>query len=283
VLVDTHAHLSDAKFDADRDEALARAAAAGVAGVVEIADNEGEWPKARALAERHPGVFWTAGLHPHYADKMDKDLPWRLRDAVKHPRCVAVGEIGLDYYRNPVPPYDQQRVFFDLLQAAADADKPVVIHCREADASSRKAQEDMLSLLKSFFTNAPGAGVPDRGVLHCFQGHADVALAAVGLGFFIGVDGPLGYPNAGSLRDLAKAVPLDRLVLETDSPYLPPQAQRGKRNEPSYITAVAEELARVKGVTAQEVARQTTLNAEKLYRVRFLSTEAARSRDQKHN
>jgi TatD DNase family protein len=271
MLVDTHAHLSDAKFDADRDDVLSRAREAGVRAVVEIADHEGEWPKARALAEKYPGrVFWTAGLHPHYADKADKDLPWRLRDVVKHPQCVGLGEIGLDYYRNPVSVYDQQRVFFDLLQAAADVDKPVVVHCREADAASRAAQDDMLSLLKSFFTSPPGVPVPDRGVLHCFQGRADVALACARMGFFIGVDGPLSYPNAGALRELFRELPLDRVVLETDSPYLPPQPRRGQRNEPSYLNAVCEELAKLKGISAQEVEEQTTKNAEKLYRVTFL-------------
>ncbi len=276
MLVDTHCHLADAKFDQDRPQALERAWAAGLAAVVEIADQESEWARARELAEQNPGrVFWTAGCHPHHADKADKDLPWRIREILKHPQAVALGEIGLDYYRNPVSPYDQQRVFFDLLQAAADLNKPVVIHCRESDPSSRAAQEDTLSLLKSFFTRPPGTSAPaSPGVLHCFQGHLDFAHACLEMGFFIGVDGPVGYPNASGLREVLKEVPLDRLVLETDSPYLPPQKWRGQRNEPSYIGAVAEELAKLKGVSREEVERRTTENAEKLYRISLPSKAA---------
>jgi TatD DNase family protein len=269
MLVDTHAHLSDAQFDADRDEVLRRAFDGGVGAVVEIADNEDEWPKARALAERYPDrVFWTGGVHPHYADSTRPDYQWRLREALKHPQAVALGEIGLDYYKSRVDRYQQQRVLFDLLQAAADIDKPVVIHCRESDASSRAAQEDLLALFKSFYTMSPGAPVPVRGVLHCFQGHPDIARACIEMGFYVGVDAPITYPNAGSLRDLMRELPLDRIVLETDSPYLPPREKRGRRNEPSYIGSVCEELARIKAVSPEEAARQTTANAEALYRIR---------------
>jgi TatD DNase family protein len=127
----------------------------------------------------------------------------------------------------------------------------------------------MWSLLKSFYTVSPGRPVPDRGVLHCFQGYADFALKSIELGFFIGVDAPITYPNAAALRDMLKEIPLERMVLETDSPYLPPQENRGKRNEPSVIPRVASALAELKGVEPAEVARITTANAEKLYRVRF--------------
>jgi TatD DNase family protein len=267
VLVDTHAHLSDPQFDPDREEALLRAFEQGVGGLVEIADNESEWPKARALAERHPGrLFWSAGLHPHYADKWDDGLPARLRDACRHPQLVAVGEIGLDYFRNPLPPELQRKTFAAALRVAVEADKPVVLHCREKDPASASAQEDMLAILKDAF---PGTSSVPRGVAHCFQGRLDFAKAFMALGFFIGVDGPLTYPNASPLRALFRELPLDRIVLETDSPYLPPQDRRGGRNEPSFIEAVARALAALKGVAVEDVRERTSANAEKLYRVAF--------------
>ncbi|HRY29206.1 MAG TPA: TatD family hydrolase [Elusimicrobiota bacterium] len=276
MLIDTHAHLNDKQFDADRDEVLKRAFDAGVGAVVEIADQESEWSRARGLAERHPGrVWWTAGLHPHHAGKVEKDMAWRLRDAVKHPQCVAVGEIGLDYYRNPVPPYDQQKVFFECAQAAAESKKPLVIHCRESDAASCAAQDDMLSVLKSFFTGAPGTANPPPGVLHCFQGNLDFARACLEMGFYIGVDGPLTYPNAAALREIIGEIPMDRLVLETDCPYLAPQSRRGRRNEPSYIRETAAALAKVKDVSVEQVEQQTARNAEQLYRLGFSSASSS--------
>jgi TatD DNase family protein len=269
MLIDTHTHLSDPKFDADREDALQRAFEAGVRALVEIADNEAEWPKARALAEKHPGrVFWTAGLHPHYADQMDDGLPRRLEEALKHPQLVAVGEIGLDYFRNPLPPELQRRSFQRMVEAAVQADKPLVLHCRESDASSFAAQEDMLGILQRFFPPLPSPPF-FRGVLHCFQGRWEFAAACLNLGFIVGVDGPLTYPNARGLRDVIVQIPLPCLVLETDSPYLPPQDRRGKRNEPAYLSAIASALAELKGVSLDHLEQQTTANAEKLYRIRF--------------
>ncbi|MBI4395923.1 MAG: TatD family hydrolase [Elusimicrobia bacterium] len=262
MLVDTHVHLTDPQFDADREEALQRALDADVRTVVEIAYHEPLWEKARTLAEGHPGrVFWAAGLHPHHADEFDEEFPRRLAAVLRHPQIVAVGEIGLDYFRSRHPPELQQRVFQALLAAARDAAKPVVLHCREKDPSSRAAQTDMIGILKARFPSPDGLS----GVAHCFQGSLDSARALMDLGFFIGVDGPLTYPNASALRAVIKEVPLDRLVLETDCPYLPPQGHRGGRNEPSHIKSVASALAELKNLSPDEVETQTTRNAENLF------------------
>jgi TatD DNase family protein len=269
MLVDTHAHLSDKQFDEDRWETLDRAFGGRVAGLVEIADQESQWPAARTLAEQNAGrVFWCPGLHPYYADQTDPELEDRFQAALKHPQSVALGEIGLDYHGDPLPPAVQRAALTRLLSLAVDIGKPVVIHCREADRAARQAQAEMLEIFSRFFPAAPAA---DRasGVLHCFQGHLDFARACVDRGFMVGVDGPITYPNAAALKAVVQELPLDRLVLETDSPYLPPQPWRGKRNEPSYLETIAAEMARVKGVPLAEVERQTTLNAERLYQVSF--------------
>lgn len=271
MIVDTHAHVADAQFDADRNEAVARAKAAGLGAVIEIADNEAEWARARALAEAFPSyIWWTAGFHPHHADKADPGLRERLRGALRHPLAVAVGEIGLDYFRNPVPREVQLKVFEDLFLLAREVDKPVVIHCREADKTSRRAQDDMMTVFQKYLAPPPASeSVPPVGVMHCFQGTLDFARAALALGFLCGVDGPLTYPKADDLRTTFKELPLDAVVLETDSPYLPPQARRGERNEPAYLPSVADELARLKSVPLEDVHRHTTCNAERLYRVAF--------------
>jgi TatD DNase family protein len=287
-LVDTHCHLCDPKFDEDRGAALERAWAAGLAGVVEIADGESRWEAARRLAESDPRVWWSAGFHPYEAGKFDPGLPARLKEALAHPRAVAAGEIGLDYYKHCDVPRDVQRkVFSALAAAAAEAGKPLVLHCREADYTSTDAQEDMLRILGDLFQPrhpgesrdpeaqalGPGFRRGDgqiRGVAHCFQGTVEHARRFIALGFLIGIDAPVTYAS-GPVRPLAEALPLDALVLETDSPYLPPKDRRGRRNEPSFLTAVAQETARIKGLSFEEVARTTARNAGRLYGINFLS------------
>ena len=263
MLIDTHCHLCDPAFDGDREAVLERAWAAGLSAVVEIADSEDGWAKARALSEHPSGrVWWSAGLHPYHADRFDPDFSRRLAEALRHPRAVAVGEIGLDYYKHcDVSRPLQREVFEKLARAGAEAGKPLVLHCRESGSDSTDAQRDMLAVLKGAFPG-PGAG---RGVMHCFQGTAEFARAFVELGFLIGVDGPVTYPKAEGLRDALRELPADVLLLETDSPYLPPQSHRGGRNEPSFLPAVADALARVKGSTAAEIAAATARNARRLF------------------
>lgn len=242
--------------------------------LVEIADAPEGWEKARTLSESDGRVWWSPGLHPYVADRFTPDTPRKIKEALRHPRAVSLGEIGLDYYKHcSIPRPHQIEVFEALARAGAEAGKPLVLHCREADAASTEAQEDMLKVLEKIFgARHPGEGRdqgvdPINGVAHCFQGTIDNARRFIALGFMVGVDAPLTYPKAQPLRDLAAALPLESIVLETDSPYLPPQELRGKRNEPSFLPAVAESLAKAKGISVEEAARSTTRNAERLYRM----------------
>ena len=255
---DTHAHLSDAKFDADRDDAIRRAAEAGVDAIVEIADGPDEWPKARSLADRFPDrIDWAAGLHPYYADQGSDALFAQLETLAAHPRFRAVGEIGLDYAKCPIPRDVQIRAFRQALDLALRIDKPVIIHCRDAYA-------DLLPVLEATFGPRPGGAAP--GVVHCFSGTAADAERALRLGFYLGVDAPITYPSAGSLRDALSAVPADRLVLETDAPYLPPQSRRGKRNEPAFLPETGARLAELLSMPLDELRERTTRNARTLFR-----------------
>lgn len=263
-LIDTHAHLADAAFDADRDDVVRRAREAGVGVLIEIAEEEAQWAKARDLAARYPGrIYWSVGCHPYYAGQADSGLVDRLGEAARDPACVAVGEIGLDYHRPEPAPGVQRRVFAELARAARRAGKPLIIHCRDAVGEER-AQRDTLDVLDA---EGVSSSTEPAGVAHCFQGTPENARRFVERGFLIGVDAPLTYPKAAALRDMVASVPLESLVLETDCPYLPPQSHRGKRNEPAHVPAVAAALAALRGVPVEEVAAVTTRNARRLYRL----------------
>lgn len=260
MLIDTHAHLGDARFDQDRDEILSRAAAAGVGLIVEIADSPDEWDRSIALARARPKRIRCAlGLHPYYADKWDLRLAEELKKKAKLPEIVACGEIGLDYAKCEIPRDVQRRSFLSMLDAAAAAELPVVIHCREAYG-------DLMPLLKDYYAGKRTVGGP-KGVLHCFSGSEKEALQAVEMGFFLGVDGPATYPKNDSLRGALKSAGLENLVLETDSPWLPPQSIRGKRNEPASIAEIARGLAVLFSKETEEVAALTTASARDLYRL----------------
>lgn len=268
MLFDTHAHLADAQFDVDRSAALGRAWEVGLSWMVEIGEEEAQWPKAQALAEAHWGkIYWTAGLHPYYAQTVDDALVERLCAAAQHPSCVGVGEIGLDYHRPDSSSGVQKAALEKLLTAAQTLKKPVVLHCREVDKVSQAAQMDLLSLLEKFYGGPRDRQAPCPGVAHCFQGDASVAWKLIEWGFMIGVDAPITYPNASSLRALITHIPLEHLVLETDSPYLPPQPHRGQRNEPAYLPQVCRALAELKHISVEKIAAATTANARKLYRL----------------
>ena len=258
--VDTHAHLGDPQFDADRDAVFARAAASGIVRIVEIADHPDEWARAIAIARARPAnVRCTLGLHPYYADLYDDAFLLKLRSALDAaPEAVAIGEIGLDYAKAEVPHDVQRRAFAAVASAGRDWGVPLVVHCRDAYG-------DLIPMLKDLFPGKPSSG-RFWGVIHCFTGTPEDAEACASLGFALGADGPVPYTKNDSLREGFRRAGLDSAVLETDSPYLPPQSSRGKRNEPASIVEIATRLAEVWSVPLDEVGRRTSANAAALYR-----------------
>jgi len=259
-LVDTHAHLGDPQFDADRDEVLSRAAAAGVARIVEIADEPEQWGRAVALARAHPDRMRCAlGLHPYYADRFDAGFVARLKAALAAaPEAVAIGEVGLDYAKAQITPEAQRLAFAAMLDAGRDWEMPLVIHCRDAYA-------DLIAMLEDRF-HAPPKGRRFWGVVHCFSGTPEEAEACAALGFALGADGPVTYKKNDPLREAFRRAGPAFTVLETDCPYLPPQSSRGKRNEPRSVAEIAAKLTEVWSISVEEVARVTSRNASDLYR-----------------
>lgn len=252
VLVDTHCHLDFPEFDPDREAVLARAAAAGVRRVVIPGVDLPACRRAIALAERHPEVYAAVGLHPNSAAEATPAALDEIRTLAKHPKVVGIGEIGIDLYWRKLSRTEQEAVLHAQLDLAEAAGKPVIIHDRDAHA-------EVMAVLVA---RRPTAGV----VLHAFSGDAAMAEAALGLGFYLGVDGPLTYKKNDALRALFAAAPLEQILIETDAPYLTPQAHRGKRNEPAYVRYVAEKLAEIRGVQLDQVAAVTTSNAARLFR-----------------
>ena len=253
-LFDTHAHLHFPGFDEDREAVLTRARAAGVRRMVTIGTDAETCRAALALAEREPDVWATAGVHPHDAAESDETALAEVERLAAAPRVVAVGEIGLDFFRNLSPPATQERVLRRFVALARRLGKPVIVHCREAHAQ-------MLALLAEERVADVG------GVMHCFSGDVDIARRCLDLGLLISLAGPVTYPNARSLPDVARFVPGDRLVVETDCPFLPPQGYRGKRNEPAYLVITAGRVAELRAEPLEVLAARTTENARRLFRV----------------
>ncbi len=257
---DTHAHLGDAQFAADREAVLERALQGGVANVIEIADAPAEWDAAVALSRARPSqVRCSLGLHPYYADQFSEELLAALEKKIALPEVAAIGEVGLDYMKTQLPKEVQLKGLCRLLGACRDWDKPAVVHCRGA-------YTDLRAVLSQVYG---GRRKKARfwGVVHCFSGTAEDALFCRDLGFALGVDGPVTYPKNDGLRQALGQAGLDSLVLETDSPYLPPQSSRGKRNEPSSIPEIGQALAKALGLPAGELAAATTANARELFRL----------------
>jgi TatD DNase family protein len=251
ILVDTHAHLDSRSFSGDLGEVISRASAADVGSIVTVGTDLVSSRAAVALAEKHAEIFATVGIHPHEAAHADHNALAELERFCMHPKVVAVGEIGLDFYRNLSPPDRQRQVFLEQLELAKEVDKPVVIHDRDA-------HEPVLAILKE-------RGARWRGVLHCFSGDYSMAMEAIGMGFYISIAGPVTFQNAQRLQILARELPLDRLLVETDCPYLAPHPHRGQRNEPAYVRLTAAKIAEVKGLSLASVAEATTANARQLF------------------
>ncbi len=253
MLVDTHAHLMDAAFRDDLAAVLERAHAAGVTTIVCVGYDLASSQAAVALAHEHPGLYATVGVHPNYLAAAPPDWLEQVRALARAPRVVALGETGLDYYRTYTPQAMQRAGFAAQLALAAELGLPVVVHCRDAEA-------DVLTAI----TAAPPVAGP-RGVLHCFSGSVATMQAAVAAGYYISFAGTLTFKNAAPLRAVARVVPGDRLLVETDAPYLSPVPYRGRRNEPAYVRWTATCLAEVRGESLAVCAARTTANAGRLF------------------
>jgi len=251
-LVDTHVHLDDTRYDPDREAVIVRAQAAGVERLVTIATTleDSRWVAGFIAAQ--PRVFGTVGHHPEMAAQYERAKLGDYKALAKAKGIVAIGEVGLDFHRPEFRLDQQEPLFRDMIGLARDLGLPLVIHNRQAD-------RDTIRVLADAWDPALG------GVFHCFAGDQYCAKAALDLNFDIAVAGTITFKNAQGLRDIIQSVPLGRLVLETDGPWLAPQAQRGQRNEPAFMVSVARQLAEIKGVTLQQVAEQTTANAERLF------------------
>jgi TatD DNase family protein len=254
-LVDSHAHLDVSDFDADRDAMLARAQSAGVAAILAIG-NGPEIEKlgsAVAYAEQHDWIYAAAGIHPHEARHATEAHFEELDRLVRHPRVIAWGEIGLDYHYDHSPRDVQVRVFRHQLEQARSAQIPIVIHCREA-------WTDCLKILEEDWRSSEFGGI-----FHCFTGTMEEARQGLDMGFLISFAGNVTYPKSQNLRDVAREIPLERLLVETDSPFLAPSPYRGKRNEPAYVAEVARSIANVRNLAAEEVARSAAENFRRFF------------------
>jgi TatD DNase family protein len=256
MFVDSHTHLDGKQFDSDRELVVARAREAGVHTIVAIGNGDGP-PVLDAgirLAEPYDFVYATIGIHPHEARLADEPAYQELKRLAAHPKVIAWGEIGLDYYYDHSPRDAQKEVFIRQMELAATAKLPIVIHCRPSDGSNN-AWEDCLELIGAHW--APkGIG----GLLHCFTGNWPQAKRALDMGFLISFAGNVTFPKARQIRDAALEVPLDRMLIETDSPYLAPVPHRGKRNEPMFVKETARGLGELRGLSMEEVGERTARN-----------------------
>jgi TatD DNase family protein len=253
MLIDSHCHLDFPDFVEERDAVVARARPAGVQRMITISTKIDQFPSISALAEAYPDVFCTVGDHPEYADEGAEATLDRLVELAQHPKCVGIGETGLDYHHDRTPRDKADRVFRTHIAAARQTGLPVVIHARDADA-------DVAAILK----DEMGKG-PFKGLLHCFTSSLMLAETALSLGLYISFSGVLTFKKSDELREIACAVPLDRLLVETDAPFLAPVPHRGRRNEPAFVAATAEVLAGLKGLTADRLAAETSANALRLF------------------
>jgi len=256
MLIDSHAHIQGKEYAGEVAAVIARARAAGVETIIAVggAGDMSSNSDAVALAARFENVYATVGMHPHDAKDVGNDELRALRELTSQPKVIAVGETGLDFYYNHSPHDVQRRVFAQFIQMARATDLPIVVH--ERDAATQATE--MLRV-------EGGGSLP--GVIHCFTGNYDAAFAYLDLGFYLSFTGIITFKNAEPLRDVVRKVPLERILVETDSPYLTPVPHRGKRNEPAYVRFVAETIAKVKGVEPAEIARQTTANVKTLFRI----------------
>lgn len=252
MFADTHCHLDFSEFNPDREEVIARAREQQIDFMVNIGSSLEGSRVSLELTQKHDFIYASVGLHPHEADKYDQSVQAELLDLAGQDKVVAIGEIGLDYYRNYSSVENQKKLFLSLLELAKRRNLPVIIH-------TRHAQQDTLSILKEH--------MPKAAVVHCFSGDEDFLSQCLNLGLFVSFTCNITYKKADNLRRLVDKVPLERLFLETDCPFLPPEGFRGRRNEPLYVKLLAQEIARIKKVDINDVARITTENAKNFFKI----------------
>ncbi|MBU0701806.1 TatD family hydrolase [bacterium] len=250
-LIDTHAHLDDSSFDLDREQIIQDAQASGLCSIINVGTNLASSKGSVELAEAHDIIWAAVGLHPHDASTLNEDIWKEFVDLARHKKVAAIGEIGLDYYRMLSPKNIQQTVFRQFIGLAKEMSLPIVVH-------SREAHEDTLQILRE--------EQPEKGVLHAFSGDMGVLRAGLDLGFYISITGTVTF-NKSTTAPLINFIPRDRLLLETDCPYLTPHPYRGKRNQPAYVRFVAEKVAEILSLNAEEVIEMTTTNAGQLFQL----------------
>ncbi len=253
MLIDSHCHLDSDQFDQDREAVIERALAAGVTQMVAIGTGNGP-PDLEAgirLADKYEAFYATIGVHPHDASKASTEIFERLSQLAQHPKVVAIGEIGLDYHYDFSPRETQHAVFIQQMRLAAHAKKPIVIHTREA-------WDDTIALIREHWDAENG------GIMHCFSGGPNEAQQALDLGFYLSFGGIVTFPKALEIQESARIAPADRILVETDAPYLAPVPKRGKRNEPAYMVETVRKLAQLRGVSEQEIAETTTANFHRI-------------------
>jgi len=270
MFIDSHAHLDGKQFDSDREQVIARAREAGVRTIVAIGNGEGpeQVDCGIRLAEKYDFIYATLGIHPHEARLADDASYQVMERLARHPKVIAWGEIGLDYFYDHSPRHLQKDVFTRQMELAASAKLPIVIHCRPSEGSD-DAWEDCIGLMRDHW-----AATALGGILHCFTGDLSHAKSALDMGFMISFAGNLTFPKAQQIRDVAMEVPLERMLVETDSPYLAPLPHRGKRNEPAFVKETARKLGELRGLGAEEVGQQTSHNFYNFFKL----TETAESK-----
>jgi TatD DNase family protein len=260
MLIDSHAHIDLATFDKDREQVFARARRGGVRVVINVGLDAESSRASLEMAKQYDDVFSTVGFHPHEASKMGAEDLKTLAELAQDDRVVAVGEIGLDFYRNLSSRRSQEKAFRRQLDLAVELGLPVVVHCRQA-------HREVFKILSAWVKSTLSVGRRRRGVIHCFSGDIELAQRYIDIGFYISLAGSVTYPSAGDLVQVAREMPLNRLLLETDSPFLAPQAYRGKRNEPAYVALIAEKVAQVREVPREKVAEAAAKNTISLFRL----------------
>lgn len=254
MFIDTHCHIIHERCGDEADNIVQRAADAGVKTLITIGCDQKDSSSAKSAAQNYPNVYFTAGIHPHEAEKVSANYLDVLKDLASDPKCVAIGECGLDYYYEHSPKDAQRKIFREQIQLAQSLSKPIVVHMRDAWDESLEIYED------EQITKVPT-------IIHCFSGSLDYAKSCLALGCYISLSGIVTFKKAGDLPEVAKICPLDRLLIETDSPFLAPVPYRGKTNEPAYVVEVAKKIAELRGISVGEVAQATTANAKRVFNI----------------